>query len=166
MVEHLVVVALLLHTCYFLHLTSNIRKKTSWMNIEKFWRDCLNDWDSVFMVPLCLTGTSSGQPRESPFFLLGKVIMQQSYVCALIAMMVTTRITDQHLLSVSAHTKRTFASALCRFGASCTTAGWLLCFCYGLVSSGSCAQGTTTNVALVVPWGYNNQATRTSWWRC
>lgn len=28
---------------------------------------------------------------ESPFFLLGKLVMQQSYVCALIAMMVTTR---------------------------------------------------------------------------
>ncbi|KAM9726355.1 piezo-type mechanosensitive ion channel component 1 isoform 2-T2 [Menidia menidia] len=30
----------------------------------------------------------SGQLKESPFFLLGKVVMQQSYVCALIAMMV------------------------------------------------------------------------------
>lgn len=30
----------------------------------------------------------SGQKSESPFFLLGKVVMQQSYVCALIAMMV------------------------------------------------------------------------------
>ncbi|XP_038593080.1 piezo-type mechanosensitive ion channel component 1 isoform X4 [Micropterus salmoides] len=30
----------------------------------------------------------SGQQSESPFFLLGKVVMQQSYVCALIAMMV------------------------------------------------------------------------------
>uniref|UniRef100_A0A3B4UVB4 Piezo type mechanosensitive ion channel component 1 (Er blood group) n=1 Tax=Seriola dumerili TaxID=41447 RepID=A0A3B4UVB4_SERDU len=29
-----------------------------------------------------------GQKTESPFFLLGKVVMQQSYVCALIAMMV------------------------------------------------------------------------------
>lgn len=32
----------------------------------------------------------SGQKSESPFFLLGKVVMQQSYVCALIAMMVIT----------------------------------------------------------------------------
>ncbi|XP_030581310.1 piezo-type mechanosensitive ion channel component 1 isoform X2 [Archocentrus centrarchus] len=30
----------------------------------------------------------SGQQSESPFFLLGRVVMQQSYVCALIAMMV------------------------------------------------------------------------------
>uniref|UniRef100_A0A8C4IET9 Piezo type mechanosensitive ion channel component 1 (Er blood group) n=1 Tax=Dicentrarchus labrax TaxID=13489 RepID=A0A8C4IET9_DICLA len=40
---------------------------------------------------LFLTGDSgapSGQQSESPFFLLGKVVMQQSYVCALIAMMV------------------------------------------------------------------------------
>ncbi|MEQ2258600.1 Piezo-type mechanosensitive ion channel component 1, partial [Xenotaenia resolanae] len=29
-----------------------------------------------------------GQLNESPFFLLGRVVMQQSYVCALIAMMV------------------------------------------------------------------------------
>lgn len=29
------------------------------------------------------------QHNESPFFLLGKVVMQQSYVCALIAMMVS-----------------------------------------------------------------------------
>uniref|UniRef100_UPI0037E95548 piezo-type mechanosensitive ion channel component 1 isoform X2 n=1 Tax=Semicossyphus pulcher TaxID=241346 RepID=UPI0037E95548 len=33
-------------------------------------------------------GVASGQQSESPFFLLGKVVMQQSYVCALIAMMV------------------------------------------------------------------------------
>lgn len=60
------------------------------------------------MVLLCLTGTSSSQPRESPFFVLGKVIMQQSYVCALIAMMVTTRITNQHLLRcIYTDTKRT-----------------------------------------------------------
>uniref|UniRef100_A0A669EG06 Piezo type mechanosensitive ion channel component 1 (Er blood group) n=1 Tax=Oreochromis niloticus TaxID=8128 RepID=A0A669EG06_ORENI len=30
----------------------------------------------------------SGKQSESPFFLLGKVVMQQSYICALIAMMV------------------------------------------------------------------------------
>ncbi|KAM3605845.1 uncharacterized protein V6R79_005812 [Siganus canaliculatus] len=33
-------------------------------------------------------GTTRGKLSESPFFLLGKVVMQQSYVCALIAMMV------------------------------------------------------------------------------
>uniref|UniRef100_A0A4W6C4S0 Piezo type mechanosensitive ion channel component 1 (Er blood group) n=1 Tax=Lates calcarifer TaxID=8187 RepID=A0A4W6C4S0_LATCA len=33
-------------------------------------------------------GVASGQQSESPFYLLGKVVMQQSYVCALIAMMV------------------------------------------------------------------------------
>jgi len=32
---------------------------------------------------------SGSQQSESPFFMLGKVVMQQSYVCALIAMMVT-----------------------------------------------------------------------------
>uniref|UniRef100_A0A673CA90 Piezo-type mechanosensitive ion channel component 1 n=1 Tax=Sphaeramia orbicularis TaxID=375764 RepID=A0A673CA90_9TELE len=35
-----------------------------------------------------VSGTLSGQQSESPLFLLGKVVMQQSYVCALIAMMV------------------------------------------------------------------------------
>ncbi|XP_035462912.2 piezo-type mechanosensitive ion channel component 1 isoform X3 [Scophthalmus maximus] len=35
-----------------------------------------------------VSGVPSGQQSESPFFLLGKVVMQQSYVCALIAMMV------------------------------------------------------------------------------
>ncbi|XP_060896547.1 piezo-type mechanosensitive ion channel component 1 isoform X3 [Labrus mixtus] len=34
------------------------------------------------------SGPTVGQQSESPFFLLGKVVMQQSYVCALIAMMV------------------------------------------------------------------------------
>lgn len=33
----------------------------------------------------------SGKQGESPFFLLGRVVMQQSYVCALIAMMVTMK---------------------------------------------------------------------------
>ncbi|XP_061602172.1 piezo-type mechanosensitive ion channel component 1 isoform X1 [Cololabis saira] len=33
-------------------------------------------------------GPPAAQSSESPFFLLGKVVMQQSYVCALIAMMV------------------------------------------------------------------------------
>ncbi|XP_056148188.1 piezo-type mechanosensitive ion channel component 1 isoform X2 [Lampris incognitus] len=33
-------------------------------------------------------GAPSGQQSENPFFLLGRVVMQQSYVCALIAMMV------------------------------------------------------------------------------
>ncbi|XP_068597023.1 piezo-type mechanosensitive ion channel component 1 [Brachionichthys hirsutus] len=33
-------------------------------------------------------GGAAGQRSDSPFFLLGKVVMQQSYVCALIAMMV------------------------------------------------------------------------------
>ncbi|KAM4591055.1 piezo-type mechanosensitive ion channel component 1 isoform 2-T2 [Odontesthes bonariensis] len=37
---------------------------------------------------LGVRGAHSGQLNESPFFLLGKVVMQQSYVCALIAMMV------------------------------------------------------------------------------
>ncbi|KAK2922149.1 piezo-type mechanosensitive ion channel component 1 isoform X2 [Channa argus] len=35
-----------------------------------------------------VSGTPSGRQTESPFFLLGRVVMQQSYVCALIAMMV------------------------------------------------------------------------------
>uniref|UniRef100_A0A3B3UIH2 Piezo type mechanosensitive ion channel component 1 (Er blood group) n=1 Tax=Poecilia latipinna TaxID=48699 RepID=A0A3B3UIH2_9TELE len=35
-----------------------------------------------------VTATPGGQLSESPFFLLGRVVMQQSYVCALIAMMV------------------------------------------------------------------------------
>uniref|UniRef100_A0AAQ6A8X3 Piezo-type mechanosensitive ion channel component n=1 Tax=Amphiprion ocellaris TaxID=80972 RepID=A0AAQ6A8X3_AMPOC len=35
-----------------------------------------------------VNGAPSGQRSESPFFLLGKMVMQQSYVCALIAMMV------------------------------------------------------------------------------
>lgn len=43
---------------------------------------------------LFLTGASCNPARESPFSLLGRVIMQQSYVCALIAMMVRTSITD------------------------------------------------------------------------
>ncbi|XP_040034623.2 piezo-type mechanosensitive ion channel component 1 [Gasterosteus aculeatus] len=39
--------------------------------------------------PSAPSGPPSGpQQSESPFFLLGKVVMQQSYVCALIAMMV------------------------------------------------------------------------------
>ena len=41
---------------------------------------------------LFLPGVSdvpSCKQSESPFFLMGKVVMQQSYVCALIAMMVT-----------------------------------------------------------------------------
>ncbi|KAG7214385.1 hypothetical protein INR49_023096, partial [Caranx melampygus] len=37
---------------------------------------------------LGVSGAPSGQQSESPFYLLGKVVMQQSYVCALIAMMV------------------------------------------------------------------------------
>ncbi|XP_035800616.2 piezo-type mechanosensitive ion channel component 1 isoform X2 [Amphiprion ocellaris] len=37
---------------------------------------------------LGVNGAPSGQRSESPFFLLGKMVMQQSYVCALIAMMV------------------------------------------------------------------------------
>nr|XP_043872731.1 piezo-type mechanosensitive ion channel component 1 [Solea senegalensis] len=37
---------------------------------------------------LGVSGSPGGQQSESPFFLLGKVVMQQSYVCALIAMMV------------------------------------------------------------------------------
>ncbi|XP_039995581.1 piezo-type mechanosensitive ion channel component 1 isoform X1 [Xiphias gladius] len=37
---------------------------------------------------LGVSGVSSGKQSESPFDLLGKVVMQQSYVCALIAMMV------------------------------------------------------------------------------
>ncbi|XP_062286188.1 LOW QUALITY PROTEIN: piezo-type mechanosensitive ion channel component 1 [Scomber scombrus] len=37
---------------------------------------------------LGVSGAPSGQQSESPFFLLGRVVMQQSYVCALIAMMV------------------------------------------------------------------------------
>lgn len=39
-----------------------------------------------------VSGGPPGQQSESPFYLLGKVVMQQSYVCALIAMMVTNRI--------------------------------------------------------------------------
>lgn len=35
-----------------------------------------------------VTEAHKGQLNESPFFLLGRVVMQQSYVCALIAMMV------------------------------------------------------------------------------
>ncbi|XP_046898435.1 piezo-type mechanosensitive ion channel component 1 isoform X1 [Hypomesus transpacificus] len=35
-----------------------------------------------------LTGASNGQQGDNPFYLLGRVVMQQSYVCALIAMMV------------------------------------------------------------------------------
>lgn len=38
-----------------------------------------------------VSGAPAGQQSESPFFLLGKVVMQQSYVCALIAMMVSIR---------------------------------------------------------------------------
>ncbi|XP_074531707.1 piezo-type mechanosensitive ion channel component 1 [Halichoeres trimaculatus] len=37
---------------------------------------------------LGVSGVPSGRQSESPFYLLGKVVMQQSYVCALIAMMV------------------------------------------------------------------------------
>ncbi|XP_030297383.1 piezo-type mechanosensitive ion channel component 1 isoform X2 [Sparus aurata] len=37
---------------------------------------------------LGVSGAPAGKQSESPFFLLGKVVMQQSYVCALIAMMV------------------------------------------------------------------------------
>ncbi|XP_047458745.1 piezo-type mechanosensitive ion channel component 1 isoform X2 [Mugil cephalus] len=37
---------------------------------------------------LGFSGAPKGHQTESPFFLLGKVVMQQSYVCALIAMMV------------------------------------------------------------------------------
>lgn len=36
------------------------------------------------------TGTPYRQQNENPFFLLGSMVMQQSYVCALIAMMVNT----------------------------------------------------------------------------
>lgn len=44
--------------------------------------------DMIFLLEgVC--GTPTWQQRESPFYLLGKVVMQQSYVCALIAMMVT-----------------------------------------------------------------------------
>ncbi|KAK2848626.1 hypothetical protein Q5P01_008460 [Channa striata] len=38
--------------------------------------------------PADVGGTPSGQQSESPLFILGRVVMQQSYVCALIAMMV------------------------------------------------------------------------------
>uniref|UniRef100_A0A3Q3MFQ1 Piezo type mechanosensitive ion channel component 1 (Er blood group) n=1 Tax=Labrus bergylta TaxID=56723 RepID=A0A3Q3MFQ1_9LABR len=41
-----------------------------------------------FFFLLTADGPTVGQQSESPFFLLGKVVMQQSYVCALIAMMV------------------------------------------------------------------------------
>ncbi|KAM9345094.1 piezo-type mechanosensitive ion channel component 1 [Symphorus nematophorus] len=37
---------------------------------------------------LGVSSAPTGQQGESPFFLLGRVVMQQSYVCALIAMMV------------------------------------------------------------------------------
>ncbi|XP_034538347.1 piezo-type mechanosensitive ion channel component 1 [Notolabrus celidotus] len=37
---------------------------------------------------LGVSGAPGGRQSESPFYLLGKVVMQQSYVCALIAMMV------------------------------------------------------------------------------
>ncbi|XP_070696812.1 piezo-type mechanosensitive ion channel component 1 [Pempheris klunzingeri] len=37
---------------------------------------------------LGVSDAPSGQQSESPFFMLGRVVMQQSYVCALIAMMV------------------------------------------------------------------------------
>uniref|UniRef100_A0AAQ5YK59 Piezo-type mechanosensitive ion channel component n=1 Tax=Amphiprion ocellaris TaxID=80972 RepID=A0AAQ5YK59_AMPOC len=40
------------------------------------------------IVTVLKTGCNGGQRSESPFFLLGKMVMQQSYVCALIAMMV------------------------------------------------------------------------------
>lgn len=50
--------------------------------------------DRLFTVSLFLTGAPCPPPGESPFGLLGRVIMQQSYVCALIAMMVRTGITD------------------------------------------------------------------------
>uniref|UniRef100_A0A674P7R2 Piezo type mechanosensitive ion channel component 1 (Er blood group) n=1 Tax=Takifugu rubripes TaxID=31033 RepID=A0A674P7R2_TAKRU len=73
--EHLVVIVLL--------LTRRSRHHT-----QKFWRESLSEWDSLVMVSLFLTGGSCHPPRESPFSLLGRVIMQQSYVCALIAMMV------------------------------------------------------------------------------
>uniref|UniRef100_A0AAX7UFF8 Piezo-type mechanosensitive ion channel component n=1 Tax=Astatotilapia calliptera TaxID=8154 RepID=A0AAX7UFF8_ASTCA len=42
----------------------------------------------VFSQPPIANVACSGKRGESPFFLLGRVVMQQSYVCALIAMMV------------------------------------------------------------------------------
>lgn len=55
---------------------------------------------------------SGPQQTESPFFLLGKVVMQQSYVCALIAMMVNIQHDFIHVyiyirpvLSLNEHTE-------------------------------------------------------------
>uniref|UniRef100_I3K5Z2 Piezo type mechanosensitive ion channel component 1 (Er blood group) n=1 Tax=Oreochromis niloticus TaxID=8128 RepID=I3K5Z2_ORENI len=48
---------------------------------------CENEYDSLFFGAEANVACS-GKQSESPFFLLGKVVMQQSYICALIAMMV------------------------------------------------------------------------------
>lgn len=107
------------------------------------------------------SGTNSRLKSESPFFLLGKVVMQQSYVSALIAMMVTIRLNlcyifwmiytfifihfkiFQHLIKIfESFLFLMVVSILFRSGASHTTAGWHLCCCSGLVLSGSCVPGT------------------------
>lgn len=72
------------------------------------------------------------QQSEGPFYLLGKVVMQQSYVCALIAMMVSlTMLSYEAALmhydpAVSQHHSGVGTDAdldPSRFGASRTTAG-------------------------------------------
>uniref|UniRef100_A0A3Q1FU82 Piezo type mechanosensitive ion channel component 1 (Er blood group) n=1 Tax=Acanthochromis polyacanthus TaxID=80966 RepID=A0A3Q1FU82_9TELE len=52
------------------------------------WNQQKDDYEEDRQVDTRVNGASSGRRSESPFFLLGKMVMQQSYVCALIAMMV------------------------------------------------------------------------------
>uniref|UniRef100_A0A3B4YJT9 Piezo type mechanosensitive ion channel component 1 (Er blood group) n=1 Tax=Seriola lalandi dorsalis TaxID=1841481 RepID=A0A3B4YJT9_SERLL len=68
------------------HGTPNQVSATSYLLVLSQFVVSIAEYDC-----LCLAGVSGaprGQKTESPFFMLGKVVMQQSYVCALIAMMV------------------------------------------------------------------------------
>uniref|UniRef100_A0A669AVJ3 Piezo type mechanosensitive ion channel component 1 (Er blood group) n=1 Tax=Oreochromis niloticus TaxID=8128 RepID=A0A669AVJ3_ORENI len=68
------------HSCFFLVLPQQ-------MVVGGLTQHCENEYDSLFFGAEANVACS-GKQSESPFFLLGKVVMQQSYICALIAMMV------------------------------------------------------------------------------
>uniref|UniRef100_A0A669C9A7 Piezo type mechanosensitive ion channel component 1 (Er blood group) n=1 Tax=Oreochromis niloticus TaxID=8128 RepID=A0A669C9A7_ORENI len=70
---------------FFCRKSSNRRKDER--EKKSLTQHCENEYDSLFFGAEANVACS-GKQSESPFFLLGKVVMQQSYICALIAMMV------------------------------------------------------------------------------
>lgn len=72
--------------------------------IVAWWHSSVDLFAWMLLILGCSAGSGGdplGRPSESPFFLLGKVVMQQSYVCALIAMMVTISIRTISIRSAS-----------------------------------------------------------------